>query len=97
MTAEEIINLIEEQYMSCPNIVGSEGRLFCYTWWRHDECELLRELLYKITNDFKYTLPDVKREISEAVEQMIKDPKSNEILKRLGSDYDKNGKPYWEN
>ena len=24
------------------------------------------------------------------------DPKTQELLSRLGSDYDKNGKPYWE-
>jgi len=25
------------------------------------------------------------------------DPKTQELLKRLGSDYDENGTPYWEN
>ena len=96
MTAEEIIEIIEQEYMSCPNIVGIDEKLYCYTWYRHDGCERLRVLLYKITNDFKYTLPNIKQDVSEAVEKMMDDPKMQEFLKRIGSDYDKDGKPYWE-
>ena len=50
-----IIDQIIEEYKRCLNIVESEDKLFCYTWWRHDDCERLRELLFKITKDDKYT------------------------------------------
>jgi hypothetical protein len=53
-----IIDQIIEEYRSCPNIIESEDRIFCYTWWRHDNCETLRSLLNKITKDDKYTLPE---------------------------------------
>ena len=96
MTAEEILEIIEQEYNSCPNIVGTDGRLYCYTWYRHDDCERLRVLLYKITNDLKYTLPNIRQDVSEAVEKMMTDPKMHEFLNRIGSDYDKNSKPYWE-
>ena len=96
MTAEEIINIIEEEYMSCPNIIGLNGRLFCYTWWRHDDCLRLMHLLNTITNDIKYTVPNIKQEVYESVEKMMNDPKTYEILRKLGSDYNKDGKPYWE-
>jgi hypothetical protein len=96
MNSEDIINLIEEEYSSCPNMIASDDRLYCYTWYRHDDCERLRLLLYKITNDLKYTLPNIRKDVSKAVEKMMDDPKMQEFLKRLGSDYDKDGKPYWE-
>ena len=52
-----IIDQIIEEYKSCPNIIDEKERVYCYTWWRHDGCELLRGLLYKITKDSKYTPP----------------------------------------
>jgi hypothetical protein len=96
MTAEEIIEIIEKEYSSCSNIISSEDRLYCYTWWKHDDCERLRVLLYNITNDFKYTLPKMRPEVSKAVEEMLSDPNINELMKKLGSDYDENGKAYWD-
>jgi len=96
MTTEEIIEIIEKDYLSCANMISAEGRVYCYTWYRHEDCERLRLLLYKITNDLKYTLPKIRQEVSEAVEKMFSEPKTVEFLKRLGSDYNKDGKPYWE-
>ena len=54
MTTEEIINLIKEDYMSCLNVSESEGKIYCYVWWKHDDCERIRELLFKITGDVRY-------------------------------------------
>ena len=78
-----IIDQIIQEYKSCLNIVEADGKLYCYTWWRHDDCERIRELLFKITNDDKYTRPEMRQEVSEAVEQMLTDPNTYEILKRL--------------
>jgi len=78
-----IIDQIIQEYRSCPNIVESEERLFCYTWWRHDDCERLRNLLYKITKNDKYSPPEIRQEVSEAIGQMLTDPNMHEILKRL--------------
>ena len=91
-----IIDQIIEDYKSCPNIVEYDERLYCSTWWRHDDCERLRELLFNITKNNKYTRPEMRQEVSEAIDYMLTDPNTSEILKRLGSDYDKNGIPYWE-
>jgi hypothetical protein len=56
MTAEEIIQLIKDQYYLCPNIQDD----ICYTWWKHEECETLRSLLYTVTKDEKYSEPLTK-------------------------------------
>lgn len=56
MTAEEIIQLIKDQYYLCPNIQDD----VCYTWWKHEECETLRSLLYTVTKDDKYKEPFTK-------------------------------------
>jgi len=56
MTAEEIIQLIKDQYYLCPNIEDD----ICYTWWKHEECEALRSLLYTVTKDEKYREPLTK-------------------------------------
>lgn len=56
MTAEEIIQLIKDQYYLCPNIQDD----ICYTWWKHEECETLRSLLYIVTKDEKYMEPLTK-------------------------------------
>jgi hypothetical protein len=58
MNSKDIINLIEEEYASCPNIIASNDRLYCYTWYRHEDCVRLMNLLNKITKDNKYTLPN---------------------------------------
>jgi len=78
-----IIDQIIEEYKACENVVESGDKLFCYTWWRHDDCERLRNLLYKITKDDRYSPPETRQEVSEAVDQMLKDPNTSEILKRL--------------
>ena len=81
-----VIDQIIEEYKRCPNIVESENKLFCYTWWRHDDCERLRSLLYKITKKDLYTLPEMRPTVKEALEEMINDPKTAEILRRLEDD-----------
>jgi len=53
-----IIDQIIEEYRFCPNIIESEERLYCYTWWRHDDCVRIMHLLYNITGDSKYTVPE---------------------------------------
>jgi len=78
-----IIDQIIEDYMSCPNIIESEEKLFCYTWWRHDDCVRIMNLLNKITKNDKYSIPPVRQEISEAIEEIINDPKTAEILRKL--------------
>lgn len=78
-----IIDQIIEEYKRCPNIVESENKLFCYTWWRHDDCVRLMELLNKITKNDLYSLPEIRPEVSDAIDYMLTDPNTSEILKRL--------------
>ena len=63
MTAEEIINVIKEDYMSCPNVSNDGSRVLCGTWYRHDDCERLRELILKLTGDVRYTFPKTERKL----------------------------------
>lgn len=78
-----VIDQIVEEYRRCLNIVESEERLFCYTWWRHDDCERLRELLHSITKDKKYSRPEIRQEVTEAIDHMLTDPNTSEIFRRL--------------
>jgi hypothetical protein len=38
----------------------------------------------------------MRPEVEKAIEEMMADPKIQEILEALGSDYDENGIPYWD-
>ena len=78
-----IIDQIIEEYRSCLNIVEADGKLYCYTWWKHDDCERLRQLLNKITNSDLYTLPEIRRSVKDAISEMMNDPNTVEILRRL--------------
>jgi len=57
MTADEVINIIKDEYFSCPNVQNDGARIVCGTWYRHDDCERLRKLILKLTGDTKYTFP----------------------------------------
>jgi len=78
-----IIDQIIEEYRSCLNIVEADGKLYCYTWWKHDDCERLRQLLNKITNNNLYTLPEIRSSVKDAISEMMNDPNTLEILRRL--------------
>ena len=78
-----IIDQIIEEYRSCLNIVEVDGKLYCYTWWKHDDCERLRQLLNKITNNNLYTLPEIRTSVKDAISEMMNDPNTLEILRRL--------------
>ena len=78
-----IIDQIIEEYRRCPNIVESEDKLFCYTWWRHDDCVRLMELLNKITKKDLYSLPEIRPAVSDALNKMLADPDTAEILRRM--------------
>lgn len=52
-----IIDQIIDEYKSCPNIVDEKDRVYCYTWWRHDDCVRIMNLLNTITKSDKYSLP----------------------------------------
>jgi hypothetical protein len=52
--AKQIVDQIVEDYKSCPNIMEVDGSIYCHTWYRHEDCERLRELLLKITGDKLY-------------------------------------------
>lgn len=78
-----IIDQIIEDYMSCPNITEDDGHMYCYTWYRHEDCVRLMLLLNRITNNSKYTLPEIREEVKEAINEMLIDPNMHEILKGL--------------
>jgi len=52
-----IIDQIIEEYKSCPNMIEDDERLYCYTWWRHDDCLRIMNLLNSITKNDKYSIP----------------------------------------
>lgn len=64
-------------------MVETDERLYCATWWRHDDCLRLMELLNKITKNDLYSLPEIRPSVSAAIEEMINDPDTAEILRRL--------------
>lgn len=78
-----IIDQIIEDYMSCPNIIEVDERLYCSTWYRHDDCVRLMNLLNKITKKDLYSLPKIRSEVKESINKMILDPNMAELLKRL--------------
>ena len=83
MTAEEIIAIVKQEYLSCPNMMEIDQKVYCHTWYRHDDCERLRELLFNITNDLIYTRPEPRQEVKDAIVDMLTDPHTSEILRRL--------------
>ncbi len=78
-----VIDQIIEEYKSCPNMVELEEKLYCYTWWKHDDCVRIMNLLNSITKNDKYSIPPVRREVKDAIAEMINDPNTVEILRRL--------------
>ena len=78
-----VIDQIVSDYRSCPNVVEINNKLYCYTWYRHDDCVRLMELLNRITKNDLYSLPKTKPVVRDAIEKMINDPDTAEILRRL--------------
>lgn len=83
MTADQVVNIIIEDYLSCPNIMEQDQKVYCHTWYRHDDCVKLMFLLNRITNDSKYTLPEIRQDVKQAIDDMLTNPNMHEILKRL--------------
>ena len=81
--AKQVIDQIVEDYKTCPNIVETEDYLYCTTWWRHDDCVRIMNLLNNITKNDKYSIPPVRQEVTEAIDEMLKNPGAWDILKRL--------------
>lgn len=78
-----VIDQIVSDYRSCPNVVEINNKLYCYTWYRHDDCVRVMNILYKITKDDLYTLPEMRPAVKEAFDEMLADPDTAEILRRL--------------
>lgn len=78
-----IIDQIIEEYRSCLNIIDDGERLYCHTWWRHDDCVRIMNLLNSITKNDKYSIPSPRPEVMNAIDKMLTDPNTHEILKRL--------------
>lgn len=76
-----IVDIIVSRYHECPNV--SEG--VCYTWWKHEECEAYRSLLFILTKDDQYKEPvsKMRAEILQKFDEMIDDPSMDELVKRL--------------
>jgi hypothetical protein len=49
-TKSELVALIEDEFYSCSNI--EDGK--CSIWWKHPECEVVRQILFAITKDSIY-------------------------------------------
>lgn len=44
------IDYIQEKLSECPNVDLKK----CSTWWRHDDCNKLMDILYELTQDESY-------------------------------------------
>ena len=44
------IGYIQDNLVECPNVEHFK----CITWWKHEHCELLMNMLYELTGDIKY-------------------------------------------
>ena len=53
-----IVDLLLKDYKECPNVEFINDKLYCTTWYRHDDCVRVMKILYKITKDAKYSLPN---------------------------------------
>jgi hypothetical protein len=42
--------MIENEFYTCSNI--EDGK--CVIWWKHPECETIRQILFAITKDHSY-------------------------------------------
>jgi hypothetical protein len=47
---EVFIGYIQDSLMQCPNVEYSK----CYTFWKHEHCEKLMDMLFDLTGDLKY-------------------------------------------
>lgn len=52
------IGYIQDILMQCPNVEYSK----CSTWWRHEDCNKLMDILYELTEDIKYKAEYAKQE-----------------------------------
>jgi hypothetical protein len=50
----DIVNKILEVYRDCPNVEELNGKLKCTVEFKHDDCEKVRNILYKITKNKMY-------------------------------------------
>lgn len=55
------IDYIQEKLLECMNVEYSK----CSTWWRHDDCNKLMEILFELTGDIKYKAEYGDRLLSE--------------------------------
>lgn len=55
------IDYILEKLLECPNVEYSK----CSTWWRHDDCNKLMEMLFELTGNIKYKAVYDDRLLSE--------------------------------
>lgn len=78
-----VVNQIVKDYRTCPNVVEIDNKLYCYTWYRHDDCVRLMKLLNRITKNDLYTLPEMRPAVKQALDEMLADPNTAEILRRL--------------
>jgi hypothetical protein len=52
--SESPADIVKRYYYKCINIVDE----VCYTEWKHEECRILREILFELTGDEKYRTYD---------------------------------------
>jgi hypothetical protein len=78
-----VIDQIIEEYKTCLNVEEIDGKLYCTVWYKHDDCVRLMELLNRITKDDKYTRPEIRYDLKDALNKVLTDPQTSEILRRL--------------
>lgn len=78
-----VIDQIIDEYKTCLNVEEIDKHLYCTVWYKHDDCVRIMELLNRITKSDLYTLPEIRPQVSDAINFMLTDPQTSEILKRL--------------
>jgi hypothetical protein len=80
---DDILVIILDEYMSCLNVKFYNDRLYCDLWWKHDDCERIMNLLYKITKDQTYTRPQSAPSMSSSINQALTNPSISTTLSML--------------
>jgi hypothetical protein len=49
-SVEQVAELILKEFYTCTNIEDRK----CVIWWKHSECETIRQIMFAITKDRSY-------------------------------------------
>jgi hypothetical protein len=93
---DKTLDIVIAKYNECLNVTDG----LCDIEWKHDQCRILREILFEATGDLKYVAPIMDWHLDpdalSHMQKIINTQLDDEVLNKIGSDYDADGIPYWE-